>query len=971
MKAKLLTVLLALIIGSSAIFASVTDYYLYYNLDEKNKTAEVTYKSYQTNFGFNYDWSILTAVIPETFTYNGKTYKVTSIGDYAFANCKFLTSVSIPSSVTSIGNQAFNGCVKLSTVNIPNSVMSIGKYVFTNCSNLPIVDDIRYADTYLVETTDRSLSSYTIKDGTRYIGYGAFAQCSYMTSIAIPNCVIEIGQMAFNKCTSLADVTIGSGVMGIGQMAFDGCTSLADVTIGSGVIGIESNAFNNCPIKSIHISDVAAWCGILHDDYDVFAITPFGRGGWDLYVNDKLVTDLVIPDGVETIQTGVFSGCKSLTSVSIPNTISTISPVAFSYCTNLTSFNVAEDNPSLYTIDGVLCKDNYLCLYPFAKKGAYRIPDSITGIGDGAFWLNDGLTSITFHDHIQYINPFLIYVPIYVPCGMLDSYKARISENSVFIDNDISSFVQYAPLPFTLTCTVSPEDAGQISEVQNVCEWPLVATSNYGYHFVKWSDGVADSARTIELTQDSVLAAIFAKNTYTINAVSSNPQWGIAQGGKKAQYLDEIEISATPNEHYHFEYWNDRNTDNPRKIKVTQDSTFTAIFAPNIYRIYLNGSVGGYISGPEEAEYLQNVSLYAESEFGYHFTQWSDGNTENPREFVITQDTTFTAEFAKNTSGQCGNKLSWAFNDGQLSITGSGDMYAYDQNNVPWLLLKPEIKTVSCSPEMTSISAYAFSGINTSKFNTIILPTNLVSIGSHAFDGDSFLEKVDFGANLEHIGNFAFRGCTRIMTMTSWAEFTPNIEYASLSDISDYAELYVLPSAFRKFQVDNNWNRFVLKEIGANKTTNDVTDVSVVPDNNSANIVWPAVSGAATYELVIKDKAGNVICTLVFNENGQLTQIVFHAPARNNATQQTQTAGFAFTVTGLDSGTNYDVVITSKDNNGSTLDTKTVSFSTTGDAQGVEDVLSDQVQCTKVIRNGQIFILRGDKTYTLDGRLVK
>lgn len=964
MKTKLFTLFFALVASVGTMFASVTINGLDYSLDEKNKTAEVTYKSYQTNFGFNYDWSILTADIPETFTYNGKTYKVTSIGDYAFANCKYLTSVSIPSSVTSIGNQAFNGCVKLSTVNIPNSVMSIGKYVFTNCSNLPIVDDIRYADTYLVEATDRSLSSYTIKDGTRYIGYGAFAQCSYMTSIAIPNCVIEIGQMAFNKCTSLADVTIGSGVMGIGQMAFDGCTSLADVTIGSGVIGIESNAFNNCPIQSIHISDVAAWCGILHDDY-----TPFGRGGWDLYVNDKLVTDLVIPDGVGTIQIGVFSGCRSLTSVTIPNTLDTISPFAFNYCVNLTSFNVAEDNPSLYTIDGVLCKDNYLCLYPFAKNGAYRIPDSITGIGYGAFWLNDGLTSITFHDHIQYIDPFLIYVPIYVPCGMLDSYKARISEYSVSIHNDISSFVQYAPLPFALTCTVSPEDAGQISEVQNVCEWPLVATSNYGYHFVKWSDGVADSARTIELTQDTVLTAIFAKNTYTINTVSSNPQWGMAQGGKKAQYLDEVEISATPNEHYHFEYWNDRNTDNPRKIKVTQDSTFTAIFAPNIYRIYLNGSVGGYISGPEEAEYLQNVSLYAESEFGYHFTQWSDGNTENPREFVITQDTTFTAEFAKNTSGQCGNKLSWAFNDGQLSITGSGDMYAYDQNNVPWLLLKPEIKTVSCSPEMTSISAYAFSGINTSKFNTIILPTNLVSIGSHAFDGDSFLEKVDFGANLEHIGNFAFRGCTRIMTMTSWAEFTPNIEYASLSDISDYAELYVLPSAFRKFQVDNNWNRFVLKEIGANKTTNDVTDVSVVPDNNSANIVWPAVSGAATYELVIKDKAGNVICTLVFNENGQLTSIAFNAPGRN-AAQKTQSAGFSFTVTGLEEGTAYDLSIVAKDSNGSTLQTKTISFQTES-LTAIQNIQTDKAQSTKILRNGQILILRGDRPYTLTGAEVK
>ena len=114
-----------------------------------------------------------------------------------------------------------------------------------------------------------------------------------------------------------------------------------------------------------------------------------------------------------------------------------------------------------------------------------------------------------------------------------------------------------------------------------------------------------------------------------------------------------------------------------------------------------------------------------------------------------------------------------------------------------------------------------------------------------------------------------------------------------------------------------------------------------------------------------------MICTLVFNANGQLTQIAFNAPSRNNAPQQTQAAGFSFTVTGLEEGTSYDLTITSKDNNGGTLDTKTVSFTTTGEPQGIEDVLSDQVQCTKVIREGQILILRGEKVYSLTGQEVR
>ena len=121
----------------------------------------------------------------------------------------------------------------------------------------------------------------------------------------------------------------------------------------------------------------------------------------------------------------------------------------------------------------------------------------------------------------------------------------------------------------------------------------------------------------------------------------------------------------------------------------------------------------------------------------------------------------------------------------------------------------------------------------------------------------------------------------------------------------------------------------------------------------------------------IKDKGGNVICTLIFNSNGQLTQIAFNVPSRNNAPQQTQAAGFSFTVTGLEEGTSYDLTITSKDNNGTTLDTKTISFTTTGEPQGIEDVPSDQVQSTKFLRDGKMYIIRGDKTYTLQGQEVK
>ena len=149
----------------------------------------------------------------------------------------------------------------------------------------------------------------------------------------------------------------------------------------------------------------------------------------------------------------------------------------------------------------------------------------------------------------------------------------------------------------------------------------------------------------------------------------------------------------------------------------------------------------------------------------------------------------------------------------------------------------------------------------------------------------------------------------------------------------------------------------------------DVTTTTVTASATTADIVWPKVIGAETYTLEIK-KNGELICTLTFDEEGHLISMSFAAPSRNYTSQQTQVAGFSFTITGLESGTTYSYTMTVKGNDGNVLKTESGTFTTTG-TRGFEDVQSDHVQGVKILRNGQIYILRGGSVYTITGQKVQ
>ena len=225
MKTKLFSLFLALAASVGTMFASNTQVYgIWYDFDDSSQTASVTFRGCcYDEYKNEYEGKVL---IPSSVDYHNKTYIVTSIGDHAFHDCTGLTSVEIPLSVTSIGLEAFEGC-----------------------NNLPVIDNIRYAgytDSYLIEAVDKTLSSYTIEEGTRWIGEWAFYSCKGLTSIEIPYSVTSIGNWAFKYCNGLTSVTIPNSVTSIGYESFYGCSSLASIEIPNRVKSIGAEAFYGC-----------------------------------------------------------------------------------------------------------------------------------------------------------------------------------------------------------------------------------------------------------------------------------------------------------------------------------------------------------------------------------------------------------------------------------------------------------------------------------------------------------------------------------------------------------------------------------------------------------------------------------------------------------------------------------------------------------------------------------------------------
>ena len=642
------------------------------------------------------------------------------------------------------------------------------------------------------------------------------------------------------------------------------------------------------------------------------------RIGYRAFSDCSGLTSVTIPNSVTSIGNYALSGCSRLTSIEIPNSVTSIGNYALSGCYGLTAIDVAIDNLNYCSLDGVLYNKDKTTLiqYPKAKTDAvFVVPNSVTSIGNEAFAACKCMTNVT------------------------------IPNSVTSIGNE--AFANVLNVVYNGSATGSP--------------WGARSVNGYVEGWLAYGD---------DSKQNLLACSLIATGEITVpNSVTNI-------GNYAFQSCDGLTSVTIPNSVTSI----GRLAFNCGLTSITIPNSVTSIGNDAFYGV-LNIIYSGTATGSPWG--ARSVNGYVEG--------WLAYSNENKTKVVAC---------AVSASGE------------MVIPTGVKNIEAYafsDCRRITAISIPPSVTTIgskaftNCtgliSVNISDIAVWCAINFGDYKANPmfyttkiclngeivedLVIPDGVTSIGNYAFDGGRNLTSVNIPNTVTSIGVSAFYGCGRLTSIINNAT-TPQIINSSVFDgdgtffpaINKSAcVLYVPKESIDLYKVEDVWKDFThilpieAEEVG-------VTTTTVITTDSTANVAWPEVENAYTYELIIRDSNGNIICSLVFDSTGRLLSITFHAPSKDRAPQQTQTAGFAFTVNGLTSGTTYNYELTAKDSGGNILNTETGTFTTQGNAPtAIDEIVSSSLQGGDrgrlILRDGQILILRGNKTYTLSGQEVK
>ena len=605
--------------------------------------------------------------------------EVTEIKDYAFYDCHSLTSVTMPDGVTSIGTSAFEGCDGVTSMDISQRMTHIGNRAFRGCDSLTAVtwNAINYGDFtsndtpfYYYEYDNENnfdlreqITSFTFGDSVQHIPAYLCAEMTALTSVTIPKSVTSIGSDAFSMCRGLeamqydgtletwcridfataasnpmmyadkefinqqqlaGELIIPEGVTEVKDYVFYGCADLTTAVIPDEVTNIGADAFCLCnSLTSITIPN---------------GVTDIGEGAFN-YCSSLL--SVTIPDGVTSIKQHTFANCSSLTSITIPDKVTSIGNGAFTDCSDLASVTIGESMTSIGLETFYGCDSLASVTWKPIRYQDFTSDNTLFYYDDysDGFDLREHITSFTFGDQVQHIPAWL--------CAGMSKLTAISLPNSVtsigtsaFVDCPaVKDLYSHALMPPVLAGDPSSLEGHPFAGLTETASLYVPCGAEFDYFtYSYWA----------------VFKNIIGVEHQVLVTVDDGSKGTAALTQPVLCETSEAIIAATPNADFVFTQWSDGNTDNPRTVTVTSDTLFTALFAPAVCQVNLdtNDPFMGSVTGGGEYAYGTSATIEAVPAEGYRFVQWSDGNTDNPRTVVVTDNLTLTAEFeSKEVTG--------------------------------------------------------------------------------------------------------------------------------------------------------------------------------------------------------------------------------------------------------------------------------------------------------------------------------